>query len=143
MIKQKIAENLLALRSKAGLSQAKVAEKCGISLTAYNYYEKGQRAPDAEVLAKLAEIFKTSIDTLATGDATLPDAGLHLNANIKGMLQNIIMALEETLDANDLEMDAAKKVEMIFYLYDLNAKEQASKQRIIENTSNVVRLMAG
>lgn len=142
MIKEKISENLMALRSKVGLSQAKVAENCGISLTSYNYYEKGTRLPDAEVLAKLAELFNTSMDTIALGDASLPESTFQLSGSIKSMLQNIIVALEKTLEENDLEMDATKKAEMIFYLYDLNAKEQANYQRIVENTSNVVRLMA-
>lgn len=60
-------ERLRALRVKHSLRQKDVAERLGISESAYGYYEQGRREPSQEVLIKLAEIFDVSIDYLLTG----------------------------------------------------------------------------
>lgn len=57
-------ERLRCLRAKSGENQEKVAEACGISRIALARYEGGQRAPQAAILAKLAEYYGVTIDYL-------------------------------------------------------------------------------
>ena len=52
-------EKLKMLRTKAGLSQKAVAERCGLSLATYSAYENGKRKPERnpQNYEKLADLF--------------------------------------------------------------------------------------
>ena len=54
-------------RKKKGYSQLKVAMDLNISREALSYYENGQRCPNLEMLIKLSDYFKVSVDYLITG----------------------------------------------------------------------------
>lgn len=58
------AERLFQLRKEYGLSRQQMANELGISRASLEFYEKGQRRPDIEVFAKLAEYFQVSADYL-------------------------------------------------------------------------------
>jgi len=60
----KFSENLLRLRTEKKLSQPQLAEKVGISLRAYQYYEKGEREPTLSTLIALADFYDISLDEL-------------------------------------------------------------------------------
>lgn len=51
-------------RERVGLSQKELAESLGIKPTTFNGYEKGTHDPKSEVLKKIAEKCKTSVDFL-------------------------------------------------------------------------------
>lgn len=55
---------LYDLREKAGLTQAQVAERLGISARAYAFWERDPVAVKAEQLAALAKLFDVSVDHL-------------------------------------------------------------------------------
>lgn len=55
---------LKMLRDSAGLSQEALAKKIDISQSALGNYERGTRAPDKEVVVKLANYFGVSCDFL-------------------------------------------------------------------------------
>lgn len=55
---------LRSLREKRGWRQKDVAEKLGISESAYGYYEQGRREPSNDTLRQLADIFNVKIDYL-------------------------------------------------------------------------------
>ena len=57
-------ERLYQLREEAGLTQAQVAQKLGISHRAYAFWEREPTAVRAEQLAILAELFGVSADFL-------------------------------------------------------------------------------
>jgi len=57
-------ERLHQLREEAGLTQAQVSEKLGISLRAYAFWEREPTAVRTEQLAILAELFGVSADFL-------------------------------------------------------------------------------
>jgi repressor LexA len=59
-----IGNRLRSAREKAGLTQAEVAEKLKISTGAYGHYETGRSEPNLESLNLLADLFKTTVDTL-------------------------------------------------------------------------------
>ena len=55
---------LKMLRERAGLSQEALAKKIDISQSALGNYERGTRAPDKEIVVKLANYFDVSCDFL-------------------------------------------------------------------------------
>lgn len=57
-------ERIYQLREEAGLTQAQVAEKLGITHRAYAFWEREPTAIRAEQLALLAELFGVSADFL-------------------------------------------------------------------------------
>ncbi len=65
-------ERLVTAREAAGLSQAQVAAKLGITQHAYAYWERHPVALRPEQLAQLAEVLKTGVEEL-----------VHVNGNSK------------------------------------------------------------
>ena len=58
------SENLLNLRKQRGLAQTAVAESVGLTVSAYQRYEYGERTPSMEVLIALADLYDISLDEL-------------------------------------------------------------------------------
>jgi transcriptional regulator with XRE-family HTH domain len=58
------AEHLLQLRKERGLKQPELVEQLGISLRAYQYYERGEREPALSTLIALADFYDISLDEL-------------------------------------------------------------------------------
>ncbi len=65
-VKECFAERLLKLRceKRPNISRQKVADDLGISRASLEYYEKGERSPDVEVLAKIVDYYGVSADYL-------------------------------------------------------------------------------
>ena len=61
-------DRLRKLREKRGLSRRIVADLCGISKSALCRFERGERIPDLETAAVLADFFFVSLDYLAGKD---------------------------------------------------------------------------
>lgn len=57
-------EHLLKLRLASGHSQQGLADKIGIALRTYQYYERGQREPTLSTLVALADFYDMSLDEL-------------------------------------------------------------------------------
>lgn len=55
---------LKELRSKNGMTQTSLAQRLNITKSVVSYYERQERMPSPDVLAKLAKIFHVSIDYL-------------------------------------------------------------------------------
>ena len=64
-----IAENLVYLRKKAGLSQEAAAEKIGVSRQTVAKWESGESVPDILRCDKLSELYGVSLDDLLHGEA--------------------------------------------------------------------------
>ena len=63
------AKSLKELRTEAGLTQAMLAEKIGVSQRSVSNWENGARQPDYDTLIGLAKYFEVSIDyLLGVGD---------------------------------------------------------------------------
>ena len=65
--RDKFGARLKSARIRAGLSQADVALKVGLSVTTYKNYEQGRHLPDIEIAAKLAQELQVSLKYLAGG----------------------------------------------------------------------------
>ncbi|WP_436664200.1 helix-turn-helix domain-containing protein [Alicyclobacillus acidoterrestris] len=61
------AERLRQLRLKNSLTQKQVADKLGITESAYGFYEQGKRDPSQSSLVILSDLFGVSTDWLLTG----------------------------------------------------------------------------
>ena len=57
-------KNLKKIREKKGVSQTTLAKDLNLVKSTICQYEKGNRYPDIDMLIKLADYFKTSIDYL-------------------------------------------------------------------------------
>ena len=66
------SENLRLLRKAHGLKQQELADQLGISLRAYQYYERNQPDPQLTVLVRIADYFGISLDELAGRENSAP-----------------------------------------------------------------------
>ncbi len=65
-IKEIIAKNLLRFRTKAGLTQAQLAEMLNYTDKAVSKWERGESVPDIRVLMQIAGIYSIKLDDLVT-----------------------------------------------------------------------------
>ena len=65
-----LGARIAALRREAGLSQAQLALRLGISPSAMGMYEQGRREPSMETVVAMAKVFRVSTDYLLTGQAS-------------------------------------------------------------------------
>ena len=66
------SENLRLLRKAHALKQQELADQLGISLRAYQYYERNEREPQLSVLVRIADYFGISLDELAGRENSAP-----------------------------------------------------------------------
>ena len=59
-------------RKKAGLTQSDLASKLNLSKSNISKYESGEIQPSLQTLAKLSDIFETSVDYLLENDKEIP-----------------------------------------------------------------------
>lgn len=62
MNKKKISEQLILLRN--GVSREEIAKSVGISVSAIQMYETGQRIPKDEIKVKLANYFGVTVQSI-------------------------------------------------------------------------------
>lgn len=66
----KVGQRITSLRKERGYTQEQMAEILHVTGQAVSKWEKGHALPDTSLLPVLAEILKTSIDRLLTGEDT-------------------------------------------------------------------------
>lgn len=59
-----LSQRLKEERMKTGLTQKQVAEQLNITRAAYTQYETDKCSPSLDILIKLADLYKCSIDYL-------------------------------------------------------------------------------
>lgn len=69
----KIADRLVELRKKNGLSQEQLADKLGLSRQAVSKWERAEASPDTDNLICLAKLYHVSLDKLLSTDETIED----------------------------------------------------------------------
>ena len=79
------SENLKKLRISRGLTQAQLADKLDLSVSAISMYEQGRRKPDSDMLCKICSLFKISLDSLLGSNPIERD----VNEVIVEMTQNL------------------------------------------------------
>lgn len=96
-----LGARIALLRRQAGLSQRELAAALHISPSTVGMYEQDRRVPPAELLVKMARLFRISTDFLLTGNSRPSDApGLRaLLRSVRKMLQKSDGTAMEEADA--------------------------------------------
>ncbi|SJM93321.1 putative transcriptional regulator [Crenothrix polyspora] len=121
-----VNEKIRLIRETKGLTQEQIAEKLGISPTAYGDIERGDNDPKLSKLQRIAEILEIPLSELID----LSDKGtLNINFNKQGKHYNVYLGssnseLKEQLLINELQK-----------------KELAMKDREIENLTEIITLL--
>lgn len=68
-----LGPRIAVLRREAGLSQAQLALRLGISPSTMGMYEQGRREPSMETVVAMAKVFRVSTDYLLTGMPAEPE----------------------------------------------------------------------
>lgn len=88
------AERLTTLREIEGKKRQEVADSLGITRASLEYYEKGKRKPDIEVLAKLANYYKVSTDyLLGLSNVPTTDKDVQFVCEYTGLTQEAVGCL--------------------------------------------------
>lgn len=93
-LKNTIAKNLIALRTKAKLTQLQLAEMLNYSDKAVSKWERGEAVPDLRVLLRLSEIFGVSLDEIVKAESLEPQ--IHPKKKISG-IRAFIVAMSTVL----------------------------------------------
>ena len=108
-----LGERIKNQRTRAGLSQERVAELVGVSRQSVTKWESGQSAPSTENLFRLAEIFGTTVDMLLD----IPD--------------------EKNAQSTD-QAQIKELTSQIQYLYRVESARKAEAERVrIENEKRI------
>ncbi|MDE6148829.1 MAG: helix-turn-helix transcriptional regulator [Ruminococcus sp.] len=68
-----VANKLLELRKKSGMSQEELADKLGISRQSISKWERAESSPDTDNLIALAKIYNVSLDEILLGKESALD----------------------------------------------------------------------
>ena len=92
----KFPERLTELREGANLSRQQLADILGVSRASLEYYEKGKRTPDIDVLYKLSEHFNVTSDYLI-GRTDKQGESTDINAicNYTGLSEKAVKILKD------------------------------------------------
>lgn len=105
------SKRLTELREEKGLKRQEVADALEISRASLEYYEKGQRKPDIEVAARIAQYYGVSTDYLVGISA----------AKVKGSEDEVLKTVCDYLGISENAVEKLTYVSSIGFNEDLNA----------------------
>ena len=94
----KIANRLVELRKKNGLSQEQLAEQLGLSRQAVSKWERAEASPDTDNLICLAKIYGISLDELLADDESIDDIRRNVKEQQKEKGFEFKVYTEDTLE---------------------------------------------
>ena len=104
------AQRLRTLRQERNKKRQEVADDLGISRASLEYYEKGKRKPDIEILAKLADYYDVSADyLLGRTNAKTTDKDLRFVCDYLGLTEKTV----ELLRASQQKAKIEKLIEIM------------------------------
>ena len=108
----KFSETLSALRRQAGLTQAELAERLGISKSAVSMYERGRREPELELLQAMADVFQVSVSALLGREETAVNADPELTEYLSVLRDRpeMRMLFSLTKDAKKEDVETAVRL---------------------------------
>ena len=74
VIKARLGKNIKALRTRKGLTQAVLAEKADISIIFLSSIERGSKYPQADILARIADVLGVEVFELFKGELVPSDS---------------------------------------------------------------------
>ena len=88
---------LIEIREKNGLTRQTAADSLGITRASLEYYEKGKRFPDFNVLVRIAEFYKCSTDyLLGLSDKPATDESLNFMSTYMGLDVDVIEGIHNS-----------------------------------------------
>lgn len=95
--KEAFSVRLKKLRTEAGLTQAQLADKLGVSVAALSYYEIQKRVPDIIFLSRVKDFFDVSTDyLLGITDIRKVEGDLKSACEYTGLSEQAILNLRAT-----------------------------------------------
>lgn len=105
-----LGQRIALLRRHAGLSQAELAARMGISASAVGMYEQGRREPSVDALVMLSEIFQVSTDYLLTGRIGDPREA----ETLQKLLEAKVLAAERRLEGRGQRPFTRQELAVLF-----------------------------
>ncbi len=130
-----VGSRLRAAREKRELSQTAFAQIAGVSKRAQINYEQGERSPDADYLARIADagcdVLYILTGKRAGTTSTRVVSGSETVLSDRKRLEVAISAVEEGLAETRRKLPPNKKAELILAAYDLMAESKQSRDNVI------------
>lgn len=111
-----LGHRLAAVRNMARLSQEEMSQKLGISRSAYQNYERGQRDLTAQLLLEIYAAF--DVDPLWMLEGDTEDGKNRRHEEIAAAYRKIGIAVERRIIDRDLSVTPEKKWDAIEFLFD-------------------------
>ena len=103
-----ISENIKRLRENAGLSQAALARKLGVTRASVNAWEMELSAPTAQYLIALAKIFHTTTDDILGLEPQEQIVLRGMNEQEKRLVYDLVSYIAARKDADKQAMKQEK-----------------------------------
>ncbi|MCE8006315.1 helix-turn-helix transcriptional regulator [Aestuariivita sp.] len=111
-----LGNRLAAVRNMARLSQEEMSQKLGISRSAYQNYERGQRDLTAHLMLQIYEVF--DVDPLWMLEGDTEDGKNRRHEEIAVAYRKIGIAVERRIIERGLTVIPEKKWDAIEFLFD-------------------------
>lgn len=106
-------KRLLQLRTEKRLSQSKLAKQLGISPATIGYYENGDRLPDIDIAARIANFFDVTADyLLGFSNSRTAEKSMKTACAVTGLSEEAIKNIQKTkrmLDKKSNKVDISMK----------------------------------
>lgn len=139
-----LGHRLAAVRNMARLSQEEMSQALGISRSAYQNYERGQRDLTAQLLLEVYEKFDVDPLWMLEGDSE--DGKNRRHEELAAAYRKIGIAIERRIMDRGLSVTPEKKWDAIEFLFDevLNTDALASESNAPDTTriDSVLRLVS-
>ena len=116
------SEALTSLRKGAGMTQAELAARLGISKSAVSMYECGNREPELELLQAMADLFRVSVSALlGRREGELVNGDAELTEYLEALRDRPEMRMLFSVTKNATKEDVEAAVKIIEALRGRNA----------------------
>lgn len=143
-----LADRIRQARRARNLTQADLSDAMGVSRPSVSQWEArtNPSIPETHRIQKMADVLGVSADWLLTGKggmiAGAEAAPIPGGALDRALLYRVVVALEEHLAGEGMELDPVDKGETILAVYDWAEAEGAPEIIDIRRISSLLRRMA-
>lgn len=108
-----LADKIIILRKKSGLSQEELAEKLNVSRQSVSKWESAQSIPDLDRILEMSSIFKVSTDCLLKDELDIDDEVIKVDDSVNDLRK---VSLSEAQDFIKKSNDNAPRVALGVFL---------------------------
>lgn len=139
-----VGEKFRVLRKALGQTQDKFSQTIGIPLSTLKGIETANHMPSYNILNKLTtnpQLSRYVMWLLSDSDSDEPLANQNVQP-IDSRLKDIIIMVEDVLAETDISINANKKADLIFYLYEKYIESDDEQTYDMTNVIKLVRMAA-